>query len=337
MLDNLLSSYDYDLPEELIAKYPANPADSAKLLVYEKNSGKITHSVFYELANFLPECALIFNDTKVFKARFYGNKISGAKCELFINKILANDEFLVQIRGKVKEDDILIFQDNLNAKILKLNADGTRIVKFYKNNEVLKTDKVLKISEKIGHIPLPPYLKRMDNLDDEINYQSVFAKNIGAVAAPTASLHFTNRVLDSLKDKKSAYITLHVGAGTFASVECENIQEHKMHSEYFNLSDEAIKLINSDIPILGVGTTATRTIEYYARTKKSSGECDLFLNPSNRPIRQNYLLTNFHLPKSTLIMLVASFIGRQNTLKLYEEAIKNKYKFYSYGDAMLII
>lgn len=337
MLDNLLSSYDYDLPEELIAKYPANPADSAKLLVYEKNSGKITHSVFYELANFLPECALIFNDTKVFKARFYGNKISGAKCELFINKILANDEFLVQIRGKVKEDDILIFQDNLNAKILKLNADGTRIVKFYKNNEVLKTDKVLKISEKIGHIPLPPYLKRMDNLDDEINYQSVFAKNIGAVAAPTASLHFTNRVLNSLKDKKSAYITLHVGAGTFASVECENIQEHKMHSEYFNLSDEAIKLINSDIPILGVGTTATRTIEYYARTKKSSGECDLFLNPSNRPIRQNYLLTNFHLPKSTLIMLVASFIGRQNTLKLYEEAIKNKYKFYSYGDAMLII
>lgn len=337
MLDNLLSSYDYDLPEELIAKYPANPADSAKLLVYEKNSGKITHSVFYELANFLPECALIFNDTKVFKARFYGNKISGAKCELFINKILANDEFLVQVRGKVKENDILIFQDNLNAKILKLNADGTRIVKFYKNNEVLKTDEVLTISEKIGHIPLPPYLKRMDNLDDEINYQSVFAKNIGAVAAPTASLHFTNRVLDSLKDKKSAYITLHVGAGTFASVECENIQEHKMHSEYFNLSDEAIKLINSDIPILGVGTTATRTIEYYARTKKSSGECDLFLNPSNRPIRQNYLLTNFHLPKSTLIMLVASFIGRQNTLKLYEEAIKNKYKFYSYGDAMLII
>ncbi|MBT0878294.1 tRNA preQ1(34) S-adenosylmethionine ribosyltransferase-isomerase QueA [Campylobacter sp. 2018MI01] len=337
MLDNLLSSYDYDLPEELIAKYPANPADSAKLLVYEKNSGKITHSVFYELANFLPECALIFNDTKVFKARFYGNKISGAKCELFINKILANDEFLVQVRGKVKEDDILIFQDNLNAKILKLNADGTRIVKFCKNNEVLKTDEVLTISEKIGHIPLPPYLKRMDNLDDEINYQSVFAKNIGAVAAPTASLHFTNRVLDSLKDKKSAYITLHVGAGTFASVECENIQEHKMHSEYFNLSDEAIKLINSDIPILGVGTTATRTIEYYARTKKSSGECDLFLNPSNRPIRQNYLLTNFHLPKSTLIMLVASFIGRQNTLKLYEEAIKNKYKFYSYGDAMLII
>ena len=223
MLDNLLSSYDYDLPEELIAKYPANPVDSAKLLVYEKNSGKITHSIFYELANFLPECALIFNDTKVFKARFYGNKISGAKCELFINKILVNNEFLVQIKGKVKENDILIFQDNLNAKILKLNADGTRIVKFYKNNEVLKTNEILTISEKIGHIPLPPYLKRMDNLDDEINYQSVFAKNIGAVAAPTASLHFTNRVLDSLKDKKSAYITLHVGAGTFASVECENI------------------------------------------------------------------------------------------------------------------
>lgn len=337
MLDNLLSSYDYDLPSELIAKYPAKPVDSARLLVYERRSEKITHSIFYDLAKFLPECALIFNDTKVFKARFYGNKLSGAKCELFINKILANNEFLVQIRARVKENDFLIFEDDLMAKVLSLNEDGTRIVKFYKNDKELNTQEVLTISEKIGHIPLPPYLKRMDNSEDEITYQSLFAKNIGAVAAPTASLHFTPRVIESLKDKKSAYITLHVGAGTFASVESENINEHKMHSEYFSLSDEAINLIDSKIPILGVGTTATRTIEYYARTKLKSGECDLFLNPFNKPIRQNYLLTNFHLPKSTLIMLVASFIGRQNTLKLYDEAIKNNYKFYSYGDAMLII
>lgn len=335
MSDSKLSSYDYFLPNDLIAKYPANPADSARLLVYYKNTDTIEHRYFYELPEILPECAIIFNDTKVFKARLFGFKKTGAKMEVFINKILANNEFLVQIRGRVKINDEIFF-DNFKVVIKELLDDGKKIVKFYKNDEILNTNEVLSECEKIGHTPLPPYIKRDDNLDDEINYQSIFAKNIGAVAAPTASLHFTNELLEKLKNPK-AYITLHVGAGTFASVESENINEHIMHSEYFSISADAKKIIDSKMPILGVGTTVTRSIEYYARTKKTNGECDLFLNPFNKPIRQDYLLTNFHLPKSTLIMLVASFIGRINTLKIYNEAIKNNYKFYSYGDAMLII
>lgn len=334
--DDKLISYDYILPNELIAKFPANPADSARLLVYYKNTKEIKHHYFYELHNILPQCAIIFNDTKVFKARIFGKKTTGAKVELFINKILPNNQFLSQIRGKVKPSDELLF-DGIKAIIKEIYNDGTRLVEFYKNNKILNTNEVLNIMQDIGHIPLPPYIKREDNKEDEINYQSIFAKNIGAVAAPTASLHFTNDLMTKLANFKKAYITLHVGAGTFASVEAENIKEHKMHSEYYNLSDEAMQIINSEQPILGVGTTVTRTIEYYARTKIKSGECDLFLNPFNKPIRQNYLLTNFHLPKSTLIMLVASFIGRDETMRIYSNAIKEKYKFYSYGDAMLII
>ncbi|WP_267523003.1 tRNA preQ1(34) S-adenosylmethionine ribosyltransferase-isomerase QueA [Campylobacter sp. MG1] len=336
MNDISLNSYDYELDDELIAKFPADPADSAKLLVYYKNTQEIKHHYFYELPSILPECAIIFNDTKVFKARIYGQKTTGAKIELFINKILANNQFLVQIRGKVKELDELIFSD-IKAIIRNVFNDGTRLVEFYKNNTILSTNEILNFTQKYGHTPLPPYIKRSDNKKDEENYQSIFAKNIGAVAAPTASLHFTKNLMSKLKNFKQAYITLHVGAGTFANVEHENILEHKMHSEYYNLSNEAINLINSDIPLLGVGTTVTRTIEYYARTKQKNGECDLFLHPLNKPIRQNYLLTNFHLPKSTLIMLVASFIGRDETMRIYKEAIDKKYKFYSYGDAMLII
>jgi S-adenosylmethionine:tRNA ribosyltransferase-isomerase len=163
----------------------------------------------------------------------------------------------------------------------------------------------------------------------------VFARKVGAVAAPTASLHFTPSLLEEIE--KKAYLTLHVGAGTFKPVEVDDIREHKMHSEYFEIPLSTAKILDSDEEIVAVGTTSTRTIEYYARTKKREGECDLFLNPLNPPIRVNHLLTNFHLPKSTLIMLVAAFIGREKTLKLYQKAIDKKYRFYSYGDAMLII
>ena len=189
--------------------------------------------------------------------------------------------------------------------------------------------------EKIGHVPLPPYIKRDDEKIDEREYQSVFAKKEGAVAAPTASLHFTEELLKKIE--KKAYLTLHVGAGTFKPVEVEDIRKHKMHSEFFEIPKKTAEILDSNEEIVAVGTTVTRTVEYYARTKKLVGECDLFLNPLNPPIRVNRLLTNFHLPKSTLIMLVASFIGREKTLNLYKEAIKSNYRFYSYGDAMLII
>lgn len=336
--DLLLSSYDYNLPNNLIANFPILPKENAKLLVYERYKDQISHLHFKDLVKILPPCVIVFNDTKVIKARIYGKKENGNKIELFINHPLKNNDFLVQIRGKVKEDQELYFDNSLKAKIKKLRNDGTREVEFFINEKKLNHHEVFEILEKIGHVPLPPYIKRADEEQDNINYQSIFAKNQGAVAAPTASLHFDETMIKKLKENHDIYtITLHVGAGTFKGVECEDIREHKMHSEFFYIDDKTCTLIDSSKKILAIGTTVTRCIEYYFRQKRNEGFCDLFLHPQNTPQRIDYLLTNFHLPKSTLIMLVASFIGREKTLELYHEAIKNNYRFYSYGDGMLII
>ncbi|HEB9304626.1 TPA: tRNA preQ1(34) S-adenosylmethionine ribosyltransferase-isomerase QueA [Campylobacter coli] len=341
MKDLLLSSYDYTLPNELIATYPVHPKEDAKLLVFERKNNQISHTTFKNLQDFLPDCALFFNDTKVIKARIYGNKSSGGKIELFLHQPCLDSQdslFLAQIKGRVKKDEILSFEQNLKAQVVELLDDGLRKVQFFQNNEVLNTFKLYELLDTIGHVPLPPYIKRSDEKSDLEDYQSIFAKNLGAVAAPTASLHFSENMLENLKKRHEIYhLTLHVGAGTFKSVEYENLENHKMHSEFFDIPKKACKVIDSQKKILGIGTTVTRTIEYYARTKQSQGFCDLFLHPHNPPLRQDYLLTNFHLPKSTLIMLVSAFIGRQNCLKLYDIAIKEKYRFYSYGDAMLIL
>ena len=332
--DLLVKNYDYDLPEELIAKYPITPRDKAKLLVYDRAKDKIIHTTFRNILDFVGESHFIFNNTKVIKARIYGVKETGGRVELLLNRPV-NDKYLVYIRGKVKKGTKLLFDKGLVAEVIELLPDGSRIVDFRVNNKSLSFLELVKILEEIGHVPLPPYIKRNDEKIDEVEYQSVFAKKEGAVAAPTASLHFTKELLEKIKNKH--YLTLHVGAGTFKPVEVENIKEHKMHSEFFEIPLETAKIIESDEEIVAVGTTVARTVEYYAREKKLRGECDLFLNPFNPPIRVNHLLTNFHLPKSTLIMLVASFIGREKTLEIYKEAIKNRYRFYSYGDAMLII
>ncbi|EBF5997996.1 tRNA preQ1(34) S-adenosylmethionine ribosyltransferase-isomerase QueA [Campylobacter coli] len=341
MKDLLLSSYDYTLPNELIATYPVHPKEDAKLLVFERKNNQISHTTFKNLQDFLPNCALFFNDTKVIKARIYGNKSSGGKIELFLHQPCLDSQdslFLAQIKGRVKKDEILSFEQNLKAKVIELLDDGLRKVQFFQNDEVLNTFKLYELLDTIGHVPLPPYIKRSDEKSDLEDYQSIFAKNLGAVAAPTASLHFSENMLENLKKRHEIYhLTLHVGAGTFKSVECENLENHKIHSEFFDIPKKACEVIDSQKKILGVGTTVTRTIEYYARTKQNQGFCDLFLHPHNPPLRQDYLLTNFHLPKSTLIMLVSAFIGRQNCLKLYDIAIKEKYRFYSYGDAMLIL
>ncbi|MCE7105570.1 tRNA preQ1(34) S-adenosylmethionine ribosyltransferase-isomerase QueA [Campylobacter coli] len=341
MKDLLLSSYDYTLPNELIATYPVHPKEDAKLLVFERKNNQISHTTFKNLQDFLPDCALFFNDTKVIKARIYGNKSSGGKIELFLHQPCLDSQdslFLAQIKGRVKKDEILSFEQNLKAKVIELLDDGLRKVQFFQNDEVLNTFKLYELLDTIGHVPLPPYIKRSDEKSDLEDYQSIFAKNLGAVAAPTASLHFSENMLENLKKRHEIYhLTLHVGAGTFKSVECENLENHKIHSEFFDIPKKACEVIDSQKKILGVGTTVTRTIEYYARTKQNQGFCDLFLHPHNPPLRQDYLLTNFHLPKSTLIMLVSAFIGRKNCLKLYDIAIKEKYRFYSYGDAMLIL
>ena len=340
MLDPLkTSSYDYNLPKELIATHPVSPADCARLLVYDRSTNKITHTTFKHLMDFLPENLSIFlNDTKVIKARIFGTKDTGGKIELLLNKPLFMDRYLVMIGGKVRVGTKLFFDENLNAEVLEVNEDGSRVVKFFQNDKKLDFLELVEVLNKIGHLPLPPYMNRSDEKKDEQDYQTLFAKNYGAVAAPTASLHFTPELLEKINAKYDVnYLTLHVGAGTFKPVDAEDILNHPMHSEYFEIGIEAKKALDKAQKVLAVGTTVTRTVEYYARTNKIQGECDLFLNPANQPIKVDYLLTNFHLPKSTLIMLIASFVGLEKTLEIYHEAIEEKYRFYSYGDGMLII
>ncbi|MCK5294675.1 MAG: tRNA preQ1(34) S-adenosylmethionine ribosyltransferase-isomerase QueA [Arcobacteraceae bacterium] len=333
------SSYDYDLPKRLIATYPISPASNAKLLVYNRTTKEIIHTTFNNLLDYIPSNVnIFFNDTKVIKARIFGKKDTGGKVELLFNKPYLDDTFMVYIRGKVHIGTELFFDNNLKVEVIKLYDDGMRVVKFIKDDKQLNFLELVELLNNIGHIPLPHYLEREDEKSDDINYQTLFAKNYGAVAAPTASLHFTPELLKELKEKfNTYYLTLHVGAGTFKPVECEDILSHPMHSEYYDIPENSKDILDDEENILAVGTTVTRTIEYYNDTKKSSGEANLFLNPTNKPKKVKYLLTNFHLPKSTLIMLVASFIGLEETLRVYEEAIKDNYRFFSYGDGMLIV
>jgi len=334
-----VSTYDYFLPTELIASHPTKNRDDAKVLVYDRKTDTITHTTFKNIFDYFPKkCAVILNNTKVVKARIFGKKQSGGKVELLLNSPLQDGLFSVYIKGKVNIGSKLFFEDNLIALVKDLKEDGSRIVEFYQDNNILESHELFDLLEKIGHIPLPPYIKRADSKQDGKDYQSVFALKRGAVAAPTASLHFSEEKFEELQNIfETKILTLHVGAGTFKPVTCENILEHTMHSEYYNIDIQTRKLLDSTKPILAVGTTVTRTVEYYAREKKNEGYCDLFLHPQNRPLRVNHLLTNFHLPKSTLLMLVASFIGIKKTMELYNEAIRKEYRFFSYGDAMLII
>jgi len=307
--------------------------------VFDRKSGVITHTLFKNLFHFLPsDIAVLLNDTKVVKARIFGKKESGGDVEVLLNAPLQDNLYSVYIRGRVKQGTKLFFDENMQGEIQELKEDGTRVIAFNQGEKALYTKALFDVLEKIGHIPLPPYIKREDTKDDSVDYQTVFAKEQGAVAAPTASLHFTPTMFEELKRRyETHFLTLHVGAGTFKPVDAEHILDHVMHSEIYAIPALTCELIESSKNILAVGTTVTRTVEYFARTNIPVGKCDLFLHPQNLPIRVNHLLTNFHLPKSTLIMLVASFVGIEKTLELYEEAVKEKYRFFSYGDAMLII
>lgn len=349
-LDLLTEHYDYELPQEFIATTPVHPRDHAKLLVYDRKTDSITHSTFKHLLDFIPkECDVFLNDTRVIKARLFGHKRSlnpgnsenpqgGGKVELLFNKPLDAQHYLVLIRGKVQISMELLFDDDLVATVTAFNEDGSRIVSFTHHGKAIRFEELVLVLDDIGHIPLPPYMQREDRAEDETDYQTLFAKNAGAVAAPTASLHFTPELFKAMQERHQTHkVTLHVGAGTFKPVEAEEILDHPMHSEYFDIPKTSARVLESNRALLAIGTTVTRTLEYYMRTKKTEGECDLFLNPSNPPQRVTHLLTNFHLPKSTLIMLVSSFIGREKTLHLYKEAIGKKYRFFSYGDAMLIL
>lgn len=333
-----IESYNYKLPKNLIANEPILPKNQAKLLVYQRVSNKIIHTNFFNFFNFVPnDCLIILNDTKVLKARIFGQKQSGSKIELLYHNALDSNNFIVQIKGRVKINDEINFKNNLKARIIKLLDNGLRVVSFSQNNKILDKNELIETLNLIGHIPLPPYIKREDSKSDILNYQSVFAKNIGSIAAPTASLHFSDSDLEKIKKMQHCFITLHIGAGTFFNVESKNIQNHKIHKEDFYISQDSKNKIDSAKKILCIGTTACRCVEFYNQIKQINGKCDIFINPLNPPKITNYLLTNFHLPKSTLIMLVAGFIGLEKTLEIYEIAKNMEYRFYSYGDGMLIL
>ena len=335
--------FDYYLPEELIAQKPLLKRDASRMMVLDRKSGRVTHDIFHNIINYLSkDDVLVLNDTKVLPARIIGEKEdTKAVIELLLLKNIEKDkwEVLAKPAKRIKEGTIISFGNGLlKAKCLTLGEEGVRVVEF------LYKGIFYEILDKLGTMPLPPYIK--EKLNDKDRYQTVYAKNIGSVAAPTAGLHFTNEILDKIKEKgiKICYITLHVGLGTFRPVSVDDIKEHKMHSEFYQMSKEVADTLNkakaNNQRIISVGTTSTRTLETimskYGSFVETSGWTDIFIYPGYKFKAIDGLITNFHLPKSTLIMLVSAFAKREIILSAYEEAVKNKYRFFSFGDCMFI-
>lgn len=334
--------FNFDLPEKLIAQTPLLNRESSRLLVLDKNNGDIKHKHFNNIIDYLEEGdTLVLNDTKVIPARLYGIKEdTKAVIEILMLKEENDDcwECLVKPAKRVKEGTIIDFNGILKAECTQVKDEGIRIFKLLYNGILYE------ILDKLGEMPLPPYIH--EKLKDQNRYQTVYAKNIGSAAAPTAGLHFTTSLLEKIKDKKIniAYITLHVGLGTFRPVNVEDISNHKMHSEFYvmdkNTSDILNRTKESGKKIYSVGTTSTRTLETifnkYNTFKECSGWTDIFIYPGYQFKAIDALITNFHLPKSTLIMLVSAFANREIVLNAYNEAIKEEYRFFSFGDSMLI-
>ncbi len=338
-----LKDFYFDLPEELIAQTPLNDRTSSKLMVLNKATGEIKHEEkFSNILDYLKEGdCLVLNETRVIPARLFGKrKHTGANIEFLLLERKTKDrwEVLVNPGRKAKIGDIVIFSDKLEAEIIDITDGGNRIVEF-KYQGIFE-----QILDELGQMPLPPYIK--EKLEDRERYQTVYAKNEGSCAAPTAGLHFTEELLSKAKKKgvHIAKLTLHVGLGTFRPVKVDNILEHKMHSEYYMIDEENADIINkckkNGGRVIAVGTTSARTLESVVDeqgfVKKSSGYTDIFIYPSyNFKIVDN-LITNFHLPESTLIMLVSALANKDIILNAYKEAIKNNYRFFSFGDAMFI-
>lgn len=336
------SDFDFDLPQELIAQTPILNRDQSRLLVLDKKTGDVEHHIFKDIVNYLnPGDVLVINDTKVIPARLMGVKEdTGAVIELLLLKDLGNDtwECLSRPQKRLHIGTIVKFSDELSAEVIELLSDGVTRVKL------LYSGILLEILDRLGEMPLPPYIH--EKLSDKDRYNTVYAKNIGSAAAPTAGLHFTNELLSELKDKGVIItnVTLHVGLGTFRPVEVDDINNHHMHSEYYNMSKETADILNkakeNGNKIIAVGTTSTRTLESvinkYGKFVECSGNTDIFIYPGYEFKAIDSLITNFHLPKSTLVMLVSALAGRENILNAYHEAINEKYRFFSFGDAMLI-
>lgn len=336
------SEFDYYLPEELIAQHPSSKRDEARMMVLDRKSGKTCDKYFYDIIDYLKEGdVLVMNDTRVIPARLFGARPGKSeKIEVFLlnNTEGAKWEVLVRPGKKMKIGTEVVFSEELSCKVIDIKEDGNRIVEFYFEgifNEIL---------DRLGNMPLPPYIK--EKLKDNEDYQTVYAKNPGSVAAPTAGLHFTKDLLKRIEEKgiKLAYLTLNVGLGTFRPVSEDDPTNHKMHSEFYTISQETADIINDAKDkgnrVIAVGTTSIRTLEsVYQKNNKvceDSGWTDIFIYPGFEFKVVDAIITNFHLPKSTLIMLIAAFTSREIILKAYNEAVKKEYRFFSFGDCMFI-
>ena len=346
-----INDFDYELPQELIAQTPAEKRDFSRLMVVHRNSGEVEHKHFYDILDYLKagDC-LVLNNSKVLPARLYGRKEgTDANIEFLLIKRIEGDTWETMVRpGKrLKPGDAVSFSDDklFRAVVKDYGEDGTRIVEFEYEGIFLER------LEELGKMPLPPYIERDNNSEDKDRYQTVYAKNEGSVAAPTAGLHFTPELLEKAKAKgvKLAYVTLHVGIGTFRPVKVENIEEHHMHFEEYFIDEDTAKTINDTIKaggrIVSVGTTSTRTVESAAAydeehgkylVKAGHGSTGIFIYPGYEFKIIGALITNFHLPKSTLLMLISALYNREDILRVYRIAVKEKCRFFSYGDAMFI-
>ena len=336
------SDFYYDLPEELIAQHPAEPRDSARLLVYHKNSGKIEDKHFYDIIDYLrPGDVLVVNDTKVIPARIYGYRdTTGGNIEFLLHKRvdLIDWEVLAKPARKALPGNIIRFSDKLYAEVLSCGEDGIRQVRFH-------FDGVFEdILREIGEMPLPHYIH--EKLEDDEQYQTVYARESGSSAAPTAGLHFTEELLEKIRAKgvEIVKVLLHVGLGTFRPVKTDEITDHKMHSEYYCVTKEAADAVNKAKSegrrIIAVGTTSVRVLEsatFDGKLQEKSGFTEIFIYPPYKYKMVDALITNFHLPESTLVMLVSAFIGRENTLAMYKYAVEQKYRFFSFGDACFLV
>lgn len=336
-----LKEFDYNLPQNLIAQSPLKNRDSSKLMIVNKKTGDIKHETFHNIINYLNKGdTLVINDTKVIPARLIGQKETGAKIEILLLKEIEEDtwECLVKPQKRVKKGTIIHFNKNLSAECIKVKGEGISEFKMIYNGIFLE------ILEELGNMPLPPYIK--EKLDDKNRYQTVYAKDLGSAAAPTAGLHFTKELLKEIENKgiQIVKITLHVGLGTFKPVDETKIENHKMHSEFYKMTKETAEILNKAKKekrrIICVGTTSVRTLESiytkYNTFKECSGTTNIFIYPPYKFKAVDALITNFHLPKSTLLMLVSALSTKEIILNAYNEAIKNNYRFFSFGDAMFI-
>ncbi len=346
-----INDFDYELPQRLIAQTPAEKRDFSRLMVVHRDSGEVEHKHFYDILDYLKagDC-LVLNNSKVLPARLYGRKEgTGANIEFLLIKRIEGDtwETMVKPGKRLKPGDAVSFSDDklFRAVVKDYGEDGTRIVEFEYEGIFLER------LEELGKMPLPPYIERDNNSEDKDRYQTVYAKNEGSVAAPTAGLHFTPELLEKAKAKgvKLAYVTLHVGIGTFRPVKVENIEEHHMHFEEYFIDEENAGIINDTMKaggrIVSVGTTSTRTVESAAiydkecgkyLVKAGQGSTGIFIYPGYEFKIIGALITNFHLPKSTLLMLISALYNREDILRVYRIAVEEKYRFFSYGDAMFI-